>query len=80
MAQLKIYRCWHKDGSARLVSQTDHRSAAEEAQELAGLQNADMPGRGSARDDPAERRRYLDACRVVKTECLTDGTEKRWKA
>lgn len=74
MAQLKTYRCWFKDGSARLVTQEGHREAAEEAQELAHLGNAPAPPKGHE-----DYRRYLDACRVVKTECLTDGTVTKWK-
>lgn len=75
MAQAKVYRCWYRDGSARLVNQTSHRDAAAEAQELAGLENAPAP----AITDKAETRRYLDACKVARTECLTDGTETKWK-
>jgi hypothetical protein len=74
MAQSKLYRCWFKDGSMRLIHQKDHHDAALEAQELAGLANGDMP------KDVAERKRWLAACKVVRTECLTDGTEAKWKA
>lgn len=70
---MKTFRCWYRDGSSRLVQQSDHRTAAAEAQELAQIANADMP------KYVAERQRFLDACKVQRTECLTDGTEKRWK-
>lgn len=72
---MKAFRCWFKDGSARLIDQADHRSAAEEAQELAHLANAPAPPKGH--EDYA---RYRDAVRVVRTECLTDGTVTKWKA
>lgn len=75
MAQLKPFRCWFKDGSALSVDQTDHRHAAEEARELALLQNAPAPDK-THEDYP----RYRDAVRVVRTECLTDGTVQKWKA
>jgi hypothetical protein len=75
MASLKTFRCWYKDGSARLVSQMGHTEAAAEAQELAGLQNGPAPDK----TDRAEYARYRAACKVVKTECLSDGTESKWK-
>lgn len=74
MAQTRIYRCWYKDDSARLVSQTGHREAAEEAQELAHLANAPVPPK-----EHEDYQRYFSACRVVKTECLSDGTVTKWK-
>ena len=70
MAQLKCYRCWFRDDSAMLVTQDSHENAALEAQELAGVQNSDI------RD---QRTEYLRRCKVRRTECLTDGTEKKWK-
>lgn len=71
MAQNKTYRCWYRDGSARLVSAKDHRSAALEAQELAGIANAPAPAKSNA----DEYRRYLDACKVARTECITPGDD-----
>ena len=67
------FRCWYKDGSARLITSHSHKNAAGEAQELAQIQNGDMPKEGD------ERQRFLDACKVVRTENLTDGTEKKWR-
>ena len=75
MSELRCYRCWFADGSARLVDQIGHREAAEEAMELAQLANAPAP----KRQDKEGWSRYLSACRVVRTECLTDGTVKKWK-
>lgn len=76
MAQLKIYRCWYFDGSMRLVSAKDHSTAALEAQELAGIANADMP-----KSSPEERRDWLVASKVKRTECLAEGdrTEKFYR-
>ena len=71
----KTFRCWFKDGTARLITQDSHHDAAMEAQELAGLDNADI-----RRDDDEGRRLYYNATRVVKTECLTDGSVEKWKA
>jgi len=70
---MKAYRCWYKDGSARTLDATGHREAAGTAQELAHLENCPVP------TDPVEKQRYMDACKVVRTECLTDATEKKWK-
>lgn len=73
---MKAFRCWYKDGSARLVDAADHATAAGEAQELATIQNAPAPDKAKS---PDEYTRYLAACKVVKTGCLTDGTVSRWK-
>jgi hypothetical protein len=69
-----VYRCWYRDGSARLVHDSNHKQAGLQAQELAGLANGDMPKEGHE-----DRQAYLDACKVVKTECLTDGSVRNWK-
>lgn len=84
---MKMFRCWYKDGSARMVNQESHREAAGEAQELAGLANdlnstCEKISRNrnmSPEEREAERRRVVDACKVIKTECLTDGTVAKWK-
>lgn len=77
MSANKTYRCWHKDGTARLVSSDSHRNAAAEAQELAGLANAPAP----PVTDVVEMKRFLNSCEVVRTECITPGddTIRRWK-
>lgn len=70
---MKTYRCWYRDGSARTIDQESHEGAAKEAQELAGLDNGPVP------TDPVEKKRYLAACKVKRTECLTDGLTRNWK-
>jgi hypothetical protein len=57
-----------------LVHDSNHKQAGLQAQELAGLANGDMPKEGHE-----DRQAYLDACKVVKTECLTDGSVRNWK-
>lgn len=73
--EMKCFRCWYKDGSARMLDAADHRSAAGTAMELASIDNADLD-----RTKPEQKAEYLNRCRVIKTECLTDGSVQKWKA
>lgn len=71
MAQLKPFRCWYHDGSMRLISAKDHRSAALEAQELAGIANADI--RDSNRDE------FLKRSKVKTVEEIETGRKVRYR-
>ena len=74
MVQLKIFRCWYRDGTVQLVDEKSHRQAAIFAQGLAETRQGPAPEK-----DGSEMARYKDAVRVRRTECLTDGTECKWK-
>jgi hypothetical protein len=71
---VKTFRVWFFDGSAIMVDSETHDSAANEARELATLQNAPVVPKGSL-----DRERYVKSVSPQKVECLDDKTAVRFR-